>query len=101
MLIRGEGQSLRLPIDPRCCVACGSAGTVAFVTVPLRASAVAIDLCSTHLRALLGRELEPAAFLELARKLHAAGLAPGRIFLLHEAFYDRRGRALQPVGNGA
>jgi hypothetical protein len=76
-------------------------GTIPVVTVPLRAKPVAIDLCSTHLRALLGRGLEPGAFLELARQLQAAGLAPGRIFLLHEAFYDRHGRALQPVGDPA
>ena|ERR1700722_17112078 len=98
-LVRGEGEPLRLPLDERHCAACGSVGTLLFVTVPLRSRAVAIDLCPTHLRALLGRALERSAFLELARQLHAAELTPGRIFLLHEAFYDRQGQALQPVSD--
>jgi hypothetical protein len=101
MLVRGEGEPLCIHAEPRCCAACRSVGTLPFVTVPLRARAVAIDLCPTHLRALLGRSLERAAFLELARQLHAVKLVPGRIFLLHEAFYDRQGKALQPVGDAA
>lgn len=96
-LIRGEGEPLCLPAEPRECAACRSVGTVPFVTVPLRAKPLAIDLCPNHLRALLRRGLDRPAFLELARQLQTAGLAPGRIFLLHEAFYDRQGKALQPV----
>jgi hypothetical protein len=96
-LIRGDGAPLSIAAEPRRCAACGSVGTVPFVTVPLRAKPVVIDLCPTHLRGLLRRSLDSAAFLELARQLHAAGLVPGRIFLLHEAFYDRHGQALQPV----
>jgi hypothetical protein len=96
-LMRGEGEPLCLPSEPRQCAACRSVGTVPFVTVPLRAKPVAIDLCPKHLRALLRRSLEQSAFLELARQLQTAGLAPGRVFLLHEAFYDRQGKALQPV----
>ncbi len=98
MLVRGEGEPLALAVEPRRCAACDSAGTVPFVTVPLRAEAVVIDLCPAHFRALLRRSLDRAAFLELSRRLLDAGLVPGRIFLLHEAFYDRQGRALQPVG---
>jgi hypothetical protein len=101
LLIRGEGDPLRLNLELRCCVACGSKGTVPFVTVPLRYRALAIDLCATHIRNLLSRRLDRAAFLELARELQAIELSPGRIFLLHEAFYDRHGRALQPVGDAA
>jgi hypothetical protein len=100
-LIRGEGEPLRLPFEPRNCTACGVEGTVPFVTVPLRASAVVIDLCASHVRALLQRSLDRAAFLELARQLQTLGLSPGRIFLLHEAFYDVQGQALQPVGDAA
>jgi len=100
MLIRGEGEPIRLNSEPHRCAACGLSGTVPFVTVPLRARAVVIDLCPTHLRALLGRRLECAAFQELARQLLGLNLVPGRIFLLHEAFYDRNGFALQPVGDG-
>jgi hypothetical protein len=101
MMIRGEGEPLRLPSEDRRCSACGTGGTVPFVTVPLRSRPVVIDLCQAHLRALLMRELDPDTFLELARQLQALGLVPGRIFLLHEAFYDPRGRALQPVGDAA
>ncbi len=97
LLVRGEGEPLALRVEPRPCAACGSTGTVAFTTVPLRAKPVVIDLCPAHLRALLGRGLDRAAYLELTRRLDTAGLAPGRVFLLHEAFYDRQGRALQPV----
>jgi hypothetical protein len=101
LLILGEGEPLRMASEARHCSACGAAGTVSFVTVPLRARSVVIDLCPGHLRALLMRGLDRAAFLELARQLQACGLAPGRVFLLHEAFYDRQGRALQPVGDAA
>jgi hypothetical protein len=96
-LVRGEGEPLRLVAEKSRCAVCGSAGSVSFVTVPLRAASLEVDLCPTHLRGLLRRELDRNAFRTLARQLHALGLAPGRIFLLHEAFYDRQGRALQPV----
>jgi hypothetical protein len=101
MLVRGEGEPLRLHAQPQCCAVCGAIGTLPFVTVPLRARAVVIDLCAAHLRGLLGRRLDRQTFLELARQLEVVNLAPGRIFLLHEAFYDRQGRALQPVSEPA
>jgi hypothetical protein len=83
--------------EPRPCSACGVSGTLPFITVPLHARAVAIDLCPAHLLGLLGRRLDRSAYLELSRLLHAVGLETGRVFLLHEAFYDRKGKALQPV----
>jgi hypothetical protein len=97
LLVCGEGEPLRLTPEQRSCAACRSPGTVSFVTVPLQAKPLAIDLCPAHLRGLLRRELDQDAFLELARQLSTIGLAPGRIFLLHEAFYDRHGQALRPV----
>jgi hypothetical protein len=100
-LVRGEGEPLRLAPEEHRCAACGAPGTVSFITVPLQAKALAIDLCSVHLRELLRRQLDRAAFLELARQLDSMGLNPGRIFLLHEAFYDRHGRALRPVSEPA
>jgi hypothetical protein len=101
LMIRGEGEPLRLHSQPHRCAACGNSGTLPFVTVPLRARPVVIDLCALHLRELLGRRLEPEAFLELARQLLELQLVPGRIFLLHEAFYDRQGQALQPVAEAS
>lgn len=97
MLAQGEGEPLSLHAEPRRCLVCQTKGTVSFITVPLRAVALAIDLCPIHLRALLRRGLDRKAFMELDRRLKDAGLAPGRIFLLHEAFYDSQGRALQPI----
>ena len=34
---------------------------------------------------------------QLARQLQTHGLQMKQLFLLHEAFYDDKGRALQPV----
>jgi hypothetical protein len=101
MLIQGEGAPLRLSPERHMCAACGSPGTVCFITVPLQAKALAIDLCPFHLRGLLRRGLEREAFLELSRQLSSVGLTPDRIFLLHEAFYDETGRALRPVRDPA
>jgi hypothetical protein len=71
------------------------------LTYPLRAAAaVEIDLCAAHFRALLRRGLDRAAFHHLTRKLRRVGVTPSQVFLLHEAFYDREGHALQPVPEG-
>jgi hypothetical protein len=56
-----------------------------------------MDLCAEHFRALLSRRLDPQAFTRLRQQLAAKGLSPHSIFLLHEAFYDERGRALKPA----
>jgi hypothetical protein len=80
------------------CGACDWVGTVRFLTFPLQgAIPVEIDLCPEHLRALLGRRLSPTAFGHLRRRLQVLGLAVEQIFLLHDAFYDKQGRALQPA----
>jgi hypothetical protein len=71
---------------------------VCFHTFPLHATTpLAIDLCAEHLRALLGRRLVPFAFNQLRRQIHALGLEVDDLFLLHGAFYDNQGRALQPA----
>jgi hypothetical protein len=57
-----------------------------------------MDLCPEHLRALIGRRLSPAAFHQLRRQLFTLGLDPEAIFLMHGAFYDQGGQALQPAG---
>ena len=58
---------------------------------------VEMELCSEHVRALVGRRLGPHAFEQLRRQLHGLGLESAEVFLLHEAFYDEHGRALQPA----
>ena len=58
---------------------------------------VEIDLCAEHIRALAGRRLGPHAFEQLRQQLYSLGLEVAQIFLLHEAFYDAHGRALQPA----
>jgi hypothetical protein len=59
--------------------------------------ALAFDLCPEHFRALIGRRLDRRTFRKLRTELFRLGLAPQHIFLLHEAFYDERGQALQPA----
>jgi hypothetical protein len=69
-----------------------------YLTYPLHASApVEIDLCGGHFEALLGRRLERNSFRVLARQLQLLGVGVKQVFLLHEAFYDRQGRSLQPI----
>jgi hypothetical protein len=80
------------------CAVCGKVGTVTFHTFPLQGTApVAIELCPEHLRSLIGRCLGPYAFNQLRRQLQGLGLGAEDLFLLHGAFYDGQGRALQPA----
>lgn len=97
-LAGGEAQPLVVKTDPNPCAVCGHRGGVCFQTFPLEAeSAVEMDLCSEHLRSLLSRRLGPYGYHQLQRQLRSLGIDPSEVFLLHEAFYDRHGRALQPV----
>jgi hypothetical protein len=94
----GEGDPLITRSEKKRCAVCHQQGTVPFVTFPLHSPRpVEIDMCGEHLRALIGRRLGPHAFAQLRRQLHALGLEVAHIFLLHEAFYDSHGRALQPA----
>ena len=98
MLAMGEGPPLRERTEKLRCTVCQKVGTVCFHSFPLHSgTAVAMDLCPEHLRALVGRRLGPYAFNQLRRKLNAAGLGVEHLFLLHGAFYDSQGRALQPA----
>jgi hypothetical protein len=97
-LILGLTAPLTERTEENTCAACGRKGTVRYLTFPLQSStAIEIDLCPEHLRCLLGRRLGPYAFHQLRRRLHLLGLGVQLIFLLHEAFYDENGRALQPA----
>jgi hypothetical protein len=98
-LALGEGPPLVQRTEPRCCAVCSKIGTLCYQTYPLHAARpVEMDLCADHLRALVGRRLSPHAFHQLRRQLYALALEPEAIFLLHGAFYDLQGRALQPAG---
>jgi hypothetical protein len=97
-LVLGLSDPLVERTEKNPCGVCGRVGTVCFLSFPLQAlTPVEIDLCPEHLRALLGRRLSAAAFGQLRRRLSQLGLDVERIFLLHDAFYDQRGHALQPA----
>jgi hypothetical protein len=94
----GEAEPLITRTENQRCAICHQLGTVRFLTFPLHWSrSVEMDLCGEHLRGLLGRRLGPHAFAQLRRQLGTIGLEVGLIFLLHDAFYDNHGRALQPA----
>ena len=97
-LVMGLADPLVERTEKNRCGACNRLGTVRFLTFPLQAALpLEIDFCPEHLRALLGRRLSVAAFAQIRRRLRAFGLSVDFIFLLHDAFYDRHGRALQPA----
>jgi hypothetical protein len=97
-LVTGLADPLVERTEKNPCAACGRIGTVCFLSFPLQASTpVEMDLCPEHLRALLGRRLRAPAFGQLRRRLQRLGLNVERIFLLHDAFYDPEGQALQPA----
>ena len=94
----GEADPVVEKTAKRRCTVCHHLGTVRFLTFPLgRRRPVEMDLCSEHLRALIGRRLGPHAFEQLRRQLARFELSVSDIFLLHEAFYDAAGRAIQPA----
>jgi hypothetical protein len=98
-LILGLVTPLRERTESKPCAICCRTGTVPYLTFPLHSlTAVEMDLCPEHLRGLLGRRLRPYAFEQLQRRLRKLGLDVEQIFLLHDAFYDPLGRALQPAG---
>jgi hypothetical protein len=97
-LALGDGPLLRQRGERRACAVCGRDGTLRYLTYPLHsAEPVEMDLCGRHCEALLCRRLERSAFRRLELLLQVAGVSAKEIFLLHEAFYDRQGRSLQPI----
>jgi hypothetical protein len=98
LILLGQSEPLRLGKREGLCSICKTSGIIPFQTVPLRCSSLLeIDFCMEHLEGLLGRRLTPKAIQRLAERLGELGLTSKQIFLLHESFYDPRGRALQPV----
>ena len=97
----GEADPVIEQVEKCRCAICFHLGTVKYMTVPLHSSRpVEMDLCAVHLRGLIGRRLGPHAFEQLRRQLTSLGLDVADIFLLHEAFYDVHGRAIQPAIEG-
>ena len=97
-LALGEGDPLILRTDRKHCAVCHHMGTVRYVTFPLHSRRpIEMELCAEHLRALVARRLGPHAFEQLRRQLQTLGLEVAEVFLLHEAFYDSCGRAIQPA----
>ena len=97
-LVLGQAPPLIEKTEKNRCAGCGKVGTVRYLTFPLQAATpIEIDLCPEHLRAFLGRRLGPYAFHQIRRRLHILGLGVELIFLMHDAFYDENGRALQPA----
>jgi hypothetical protein len=102
LLALGESDPLVERSDRRRCAVCHHQGTLRYLTFPLHSRRpVEIDLCAEHIRGLVGRRLGPHAYEQLRRQLAAFSLHPAEVFLLHDAFYDRNGRALQPAGEWA
>jgi hypothetical protein len=101
-LALGEADPLIERTEKNRCSICNQVGTVRYLTFPLQKDTpVELHLCPEHLRNLLGRGLASHAFHQLRRQLQTVGLKVEEIFLLHEAFYDAQGRALQPaLGSG-
>jgi hypothetical protein len=97
-LALGEAPALSERAERRRCLICQHLGTVSYLTYPLQSAvAIELDLCLWHFQALLSRRLERHALLQVSRQLHTLGLSAKQVFLLHDAFYDENGRALQPV----
>jgi hypothetical protein len=96
-LARGTTPALVVPAERRPCSVCGSLGVTTYLTFPLAVpDPLEIDLCRDHFRALVSRQLKPAEYMHLRHALREHRLSPEDVFLLHEAFYDARGHALQP-----
>lgn len=97
-LALGEAPALSERAERKRCSVCQHLGTVRYLTYPLGSdAAVEFDLCPQHFQDLLSRRLQRHALLQLSRQLQSVGLSAKQVFLLHEAFYDADGLALQPV----
>ena len=97
-LIQGDGEPLVTATCRRKCTVCATLGSITVQTFPLNTSRpVEMDLCAKHVRGLLGRKLGGHAYAQLRRQLSHLGVDVHDVFLLHEAFYDAQGRALQPA----
>ena len=98
LLAGGEADPIVERVEPNRCAVCHHRGTVGYLTFPLHSRRpIETDLCAEHLRALVARRLGPHAFEQLRRQLTNLGINTHEVFLLHDAFYDLQGHAIQPV----
>lgn len=98
LLAQGETEPLLIQTEKHQCAVCFYLGTVRYLIRHRSPRClVEIDLCGVHLRALIGRCLGPHSFFRLRQQLHDLGMETDDFFLLHDAFYDSHGRALQPA----
>ena len=97
-LIVGASTPLKVKADHNLCTLCRHRNVIAYLTLPLyEPECLEMDLCVRHLTALLGRRLTGRAYRKLRARLNRLGYAVEQFFLLHEAFYDEEGLALQPI----
>ena len=97
-LILGDAPPIAERPEKRRCSICRTTGTVRYLTFPLRSRRpIEVDLCGEHIRELVSRRLGPKAFERLRNQLSHVQIQTNEIFLLHEAFYDGNGQALQPT----
>jgi hypothetical protein len=96
--VQGEAEPLVEKTHRAACTACRAIGTITVQTFPLQsAQALEMDLCPEHLRGLLGRRLPSHTYGQMRRQLSKLGVDISNVFLLHEVFYDEKGRPLQPA----
>ncbi len=97
-LVLGEAEPIVEKTDRRRCAICHHLGTTRYLTFPLHSRRpIEMDLCAEHMRSLSARKLGQHAFEQMRRQFQTLNIDVSEIFLLHEAFYDSRGRALQPA----
>ncbi len=97
-LVIGEGPPLIERVESRVCAVCRQIGTLRYMTYPLQSQQpIEVDLCGHHLRGLLSRRLDRSSLKQMGQMLRRIGVTAKQVFLLHEAFYDDKGRPLQPV----
>lgn len=93
--------ALTIRSSPAHCVICGQRGTIPFASFPRNWNRpIEFDLCGYHARSVIARALGPQAVGKLRIVLCGMGIDPESIFLLHDAFYDKHGVALQKAIEG-
>jgi hypothetical protein len=97
-LAQGCGEPLIAKTEKKPCNICGRIGILRVHTFPLvPRTRIEMELCAEHFRSLISRRLNPRAYQSLRGQLTALGVEVEQVFLLHGAFYDNYGRALQPA----
>jgi hypothetical protein len=98
-IVQGDGEPIVEQTQRRPCTACRAVGSVTVQTFPLKSTQpLEMELCPEHLRSFIGRRLAAHAFVQLRHQLAQLGIDVHDVFLLHEAFYDAKGRARKPAG---